>query len=57
MNTDDRKLLMDQRQALLMQVDAIERRLEIEPTTADLRKKAKDGIMDDEMPEGALRGA
>jgi hypothetical protein len=40
-NDEDRKLLMKQRQALLMQVDAIERRLEIEPRTADLRKKSK----------------
>ena len=47
MNGKDRKLLMDQRQALLMQVDAIERRLEIRPTTADLRKKQKRGIMGD----------
>ena len=36
-----RPFLMSQRQALLMQVDGIERTLGIEPTTADLRKLAK----------------
>ena len=36
-----RPMLMSQRQALLMQVDGIERTLGIEPTTADLRKQAK----------------
>ena len=33
--------LMNQRQALLMQVASIEKALGIEPTTADLRKLAK----------------
>jgi len=42
-----RPMLMSQRQALLMQVDSIERALEIDPTTADLRKQAKYGIMGD----------
>lgn len=36
-----RPMLMSQRQALLMQVDGIERTLGIDPTTADLRKLAK----------------
>jgi hypothetical protein len=40
-----RPFLMQQRQALLMQVDSIERMLGLEPTTADLRKGAKRGIM------------
>lgn len=42
-----RPFLMSQRQALLMQVDAIERMLGIEPMTKDLRKQAKYGIMGD----------
>lgn len=41
MNSKDRKLLMEQRRALLLQVDAIERRVGIAPTTADLRKQTK----------------
>ena len=41
-----RPMLMGQRQALLMQVDSIERVLEIDPTTADLRKQAKCDRMD-----------
>ena len=44
-----RPFLMGQRQALLMQVDGIERTLGIEPTTADLRKLAKcDRMVDKE---------
>ena len=42
-----RPMLMSQRQALLMQVDGIERMLGIEPTTADLHKLAKCGRMVD----------
>ena len=37
MNETEREMLMAFRQALLHQVDAIERRLEITPTTAELR--------------------
>jgi len=40
-----RPFLISQREALLMQVDSIERMLGMEPTTADLRKEAKRGIM------------
>ena len=40
-------MLMSQRQALLMQVDGIERILGIDPTTADLRKSAKSAILFD----------
>ena len=44
-----RPMLMSQRQALLMQVDSVERQLGIEPTTADLRKLAKcDRMVDKE---------
>ncbi len=44
----DRQFLMDQRRALLAQVDAIERRLGMDPTTADLRKQARSGKIDSE---------
>lgn len=44
-----RPMLMSQRRALLMQVDSIERTLGIEPTTADLRKRAKSDILVDEI--------
>jgi len=37
----DRQFLMEWRRTLLAQVDAIERRLKLQPTTADLRKQAK----------------
>jgi hypothetical protein len=37
----EKDLWLGQRRALLMQVDLIERLLGMEPTTADLRKKAK----------------
>lgn len=37
----DRRFLVEWRRTLLAQVDAIERRLGIAPTTADLRKQAK----------------
>lgn len=39
--TDDREKDMAIRQALLMQVDAIERRWGISPTTAEIRKEDK----------------
>lgn len=39
--TDMREYLAAQRQALLMQVDAIERLLKIEPRTSELRKAGK----------------
>lgn len=39
--------LMSQRRALLMQVEAVEKLLGIDPTTADLRKKAKRDIIGD----------
>lgn len=41
----DRRFFMEQRRALLAQVDALERRLGIAPTTADLRRKQKSSIM------------
>ena len=41
MNEGDRDLWMTLRQALLNQVDAIERRLGITPRTADLRRLQK----------------
>ena len=40
-----RPMLMSQREALLMQVQSIEKLLGIEPTTKDLRKKVKCGRM------------
>jgi len=40
-----RPFLMQQRRALLAQVDSIEELLEIAPSTADLRREAKRGIM------------
>ena len=44
----DRRFFMEQRRALLAQVDALERRLGIAPTTADLRKQAKSDRMSNE---------
>lgn len=40
-NDPDKDFWMGIRQALLMQLDMIERRLGITPTTAELRKNAK----------------
>lgn len=38
-----REMLLTFRQALLLMVDGIERFLEINPRTSELRKEAKDG--------------
>ena len=43
-----RPMLMSQRRALLMQVEAVEKLLGIAPTTADLRKQAKSDRMSNE---------
>ena len=53
-DNSDRAFWMLVRQALLLQVDAIERRLEINPRTARLRKDYKCDIMrgDDETESG-----
>jgi hypothetical protein len=40
-----RPMLMSQREALLMQVQSIEKLLSIKPTTKDLRRKQKSSIM------------
>lgn len=45
-----REYLMMVRQALLMQLDAIERLLNVSPRTAELRKEAK-GMIQSELKE------
>jgi hypothetical protein len=42
MSTEDREFWMCVRQALLMMLDALERRLGISPRTAELRKETRE---------------
>jgi hypothetical protein len=51
----DRALLLAFRQALLMMVDAIERKLEIKPRTSEIKRIAKRGHIVYNIGEGELQ--
>lgn len=46
MNEQDRKILEIVRTALLMLVDAVERKLEMPERTSDIRKRLKESVLE-----------
>ena len=46
MTDEERSMWMSTRQALLMQVDAIERLLRISPRTSELKKQGRDRLQE-----------
>lgn len=50
-----RDYFMEIRRALLMQLDAIERILDITPRTAELRKEAKKDTIPEQKPENVVQ--